>query len=84
MTTSIKAFEVGRTYGTRSICDYDCIFSFTVERRTAQTVWIADSSGKVKARRVRVVDGCEAIDPHGRYSMSPVLTASDKALALVE
>ena len=31
-------FQVGRTYATRSICDYDCIFSFTILARTAKTV----------------------------------------------
>lgn len=71
MTTK---FEVGQTYTVRSICDYDCIFRFTVERRTAQTVWL-NYHGKLRARRVRIADGVEACDPHGRYSMSPVLTA---------
>lgn len=82
MTSAIKSFEVGQSYGVRSICDYECIFRFTVERRTAQTVWLKSAGGKVKARRVRVVDGCEACDPQGRYSMSPVLMASDRALSL--
>ena len=31
-------FQVGRTYATRSICDYDCILSFTILARTAKTV----------------------------------------------
>lgn len=70
-------FEVGRTYSARSICDYDCIFSFTVTKRTEKTVWLKDSSGKLKARRVRLdlYDNAECCDPHGRYSMSPVLRA---------
>ena len=69
-------FEVGRVYSVRSICDYDCIFQFEVVKRTDKTVWLK-SGGKVKARRVRDWDGAEACDPHGRYSMSPVLSARD-------
>jgi hypothetical protein len=68
-------FEIGKTYHVRSICDWDCVFSFEVVKRTAQTVWLRDCSGKVRARRVREFDGSEACDPHGRYSMSPILTA---------
>lgn len=68
-----KQFEVGKSYSVRSICDYDCIFSFS--KRSAQFVWLSNSSGKVVRRKVRVWDGVEACDPHGRYSMSPILTA---------
>ena len=28
-------FQVGKTYATRSACDHDCIFSFTILARTA-------------------------------------------------
>jgi hypothetical protein len=69
-------FEVGRTYSVRSLCDYDCVYSFLIERRTAKTVWLK-CHGKTRARRVRIVDGREACDPHGVYSMSPVLMADD-------
>ena len=31
-------FQVGRTYGTRSIRDYGCIHSFTILARTAKTI----------------------------------------------
>lgn len=68
-----QQFEVGKTYTCRSICDYDCIFSFEVTKRTTQNVWLKDSSGKIKRRKVRVTLGVETVDPHGRYSMSPVL-----------
>lgn len=72
----MKRFEVGQTYSTRSLCDYDCIYRFTIMKRTEQTVWIKYHD-RVKSRRVRIdYDGNEAIDPHGRYSMSPVLSAA--------
>lgn len=72
-------FNVGQTYSVRSICDYDCIFSFTILSRTEKTVTIKHHGNTVR-RKVRVVEGVEAIDPHGRYSMSPVLWANDKAV----
>ncbi|ADJ23010.1 hypothetical protein Hden_1197 [Hyphomicrobium denitrificans ATCC 51888] len=68
-------FEIGKTYSCRSICDYDCVFSFTVVGRSAAFVSIRNSSGKVTRRKVRVSDGVECIEPHGSYSMSPVLRA---------
>lgn len=74
-----KQFQVGTTYGARSLCDYDCIFTFTVTKRTDKTVWLKASDGRIKSRRVRIWDGVEACDPQGRYSMSPILTA-DKVL----
>lgn len=73
----MKRFEVGNSYSVRSICDYDCIYSFEVVKRTNKTVWLRDSSGQIKSRRVRLdhYDNAECCDPHGRYSMSPVLVA---------
>jgi hypothetical protein len=76
--TASSKFTVGRTYRCRSICDYECIFSFMVISRTAQWVTITHH-GKPVRRKVRLVNGVEHIDPHGRYSMSPVLAASDLA-----
>lgn len=75
-TMTAPTFKTGRAYSCRSICDYDCIFSFVVTKRTAQTVWLRDSSGKVRARRIkRWTDGTEWCEPHGQYSMSPALNA---------
>ncbi len=71
-------FQVGRTYRCRSICDHDCIFSFTVMARTEKTVTIT-VHGKATRRKVRLCDGVESIDPHGSYSMAPVLRATDLA-----
>lgn len=75
-------FQIGTTYSTRSACDHDCIFSFTVISRTEKTVTIESRHNKVVRRKVRVgADGVERIDPHGRYSMSPVLSADDAQVA---
>ena len=79
----MKRFEVGRTYSTRSICDYDCIFRFEVVGRTDKTVLIK-YHGKVTRRKIRAIPNhslagilVETIDPLGVYSMSPVLDATD-------
>jgi hypothetical protein len=73
-------FEIGKTYSTRSICDYECIFSFKVIGRTEKTVTIESRSRGAVRRKVRVgSDGVERCDPHGRYSMSPVLSADEVA-----
>jgi hypothetical protein len=76
--TASTKLETGHTYRCRSLCDYDCIFSFTVLARTAQWVTI-NHNGKQMRRKVRLVHGIEHIDPLGRYSMAPVLAASDLA-----
>jgi len=72
---NVLTFKVGNTYSCRSICDYNCIFSFEVVKRTASTVSIK-SGGKIVRRKVRVFDGVVCLAPHGRYSMSPVLRAA--------
>jgi len=76
-------FEVGKTYATRSLCDWDCIFSFTVISRTKHFVTLR-SSGRDLRRKVRVSSfdpNTERCDPFGVYSMSPVLSASDDLVA---
>ena len=71
-TNDITAFQVGRTYSTRSICDNDCIFSITVESRTA--CFITTTCGK--RLKVSEWDGAETVAPEGRYSMCPTINAS--------
>lgn len=34
----MKKFEVGKTYNMTSICDHNCIWTYTVTARTAQTM----------------------------------------------
>lgn len=67
-------FENGRRYYCR--CFGDHVSRFTVTARTAQTVTIVqDGETVARRRRVRVWDGVERVDPFGRYSQSPVLSA---------
>lgn len=73
MTTQ---FQVGKTYTTRSACDYDCIFSFTVVARTDKNITIVgDLLDKPVRRKVRVYGAQESVMPYGSYSMAPVISA---------
>jgi len=72
-----KQFEVGATYATRSICDYDTIFSFKIWSRSARTV-IVDVRGNQVRRGIFVWDGVEQFKPFGTYSMCPIVGADDK------
>jgi hypothetical protein len=69
-------FQVGKTYATRSICDYDCIFSFVILDRTAKTVTV-DVHGKTVRRRLSIYEGNEQFSPFGNYSMAAIIGADD-------
>lgn len=69
-------FQVGTTYSTRSVCDHNCIFSITVKSRTAKT--IKTECGKTL--RVSEYNGAEQVRPEGRYSMAPIITATEPPL----
>lgn len=73
-----KTFEIGKTYATRSICDYDCIYSFTIIGRTAKSVMV-DVRGKTVRRGLSVADGVEQFKPFGNYSMCAIITADKLA-----
>ena len=71
-----KQFQVGHTYAARSICDYDCIFTFAIVSRTEKTVKVLEH-GKVKTCKISIHNNVETIKPHGSYSMCTVLGADD-------
>lgn len=72
----MKKFEPGKTYFTRSICDYDCIFKETIISRTEKTVKTA--SGKTLRVSTKYNDDHEQIWPEGKYSMAPVIGADSE------
>ena len=73
MTTQV---QVGKTYTTRSACDYNCIFSFTVVARTEKNVTIiGDLLDKPTRRKVYVWGSEESCLPYGSYSMAPSISA---------
>ena len=67
----MQAFETGKTYTGRSVCDHDCIIRVTVARRTAKTI-VTDAG---KSLRIGTYDGAEFVKPWGSYSMAPIVTA---------
>lgn len=73
---AVKAFEVGKTYTCRSACDWDCVFEYTVVKRTAKRVTLRTKHGKTMVRGVSVYDGSEYCKPEGDYSMCPIIRAS--------
>lgn len=75
-----KTFEIGKTYTTRSACDYDCVFAWTVTGRTAKRITLEDRHGRICTVGVKVWGECETAMPMGRYSMAPVINA-DRAAA---
>jgi hypothetical protein len=71
-------FQVGNTYQTRSICDHDCIFSFTILSRTAKSVRVT-VHGKVVRRGLSIWNGVEQFKPFGTYSMCAIISADKEA-----
>ena len=74
----MKKFEIGGTYSMRSICDHNCIWTYTVTARTEQTVTITDGKKTQKCRiskKISEYRGAETVYPLGQYSMAPMLTA---------
>ena len=81
----MKKFEIGKTYSMRSICDNDCIWTYKVIARTAQTITIQDISTDFRTnkkpqkckiiKKVSEYRDAESLFPLGNYSMAPTLSA---------
>jgi hypothetical protein len=77
--TALIRFEVGDDLATRSFCDWDCVFRFTVLRRTAKTITLLYFNEERTCRiKISERDGREYVLPLGNYSMSPILFANSK------
>lgn len=78
-STANKQFKVGQKYSMRSICDHECIWTYTVIKRTDMMVTLQDERGNVTNCRISkglsAFCGCECVKPLGSYSMCPVLRA---------
>lgn len=79
--TNAQAFQVGTHYYCRSVCDHECIWTYTVLSRTSKFLTIQEiRDGQLSGEPKRVgisshyVSGAECVYPQGRYSMAPVLT----------
>jgi hypothetical protein len=75
----MKQFEAGKTYQTRSICDHECIFSFTIISRTKKFVTLK-AQGEIKKVGVKDLGEWEWAFPLGRYSMAPMIRADREIL----
>lgn len=78
----MKKFEIGQTYNMRSICDHNCIWTYTITARTAQTVTITDGKETKRCRISKAATqyrNAETIYPLGQYSMAPSLSADNAA-----
>ncbi len=68
-------FFTGQKLKARSICDYDCIYTAVVLKRTAKTVTI-EQRGSLERRKIHIDDnGGEFIYPFGKYSMASIFRA---------
>jgi hypothetical protein len=71
------SFKVRMTYSTRMVGDHNAIISITVAARTAKMIMTTEG----KRLRIYTYNGEERVNPCGRYSMAPVISAADtKAL----
>lgn len=75
----MEKFIVGNTYKVRSICDHNCIWEYTVVKRTAKTVTLKDDTGHIVTCRINAYvserRNKESVYPMGHYSMCPILSA---------
>jgi len=67
-------FEIGKTYCTRSMCDYDTVYRYKIVARTAKTLTI-EQYGETSKRGIYMRDNVECCKPNGTYSMCPVIRA---------
>lgn len=74
METVNKKFEIGQELSARSACDYDCVFRFTVVKRTAKTVSLTYHN-QIKTVKIRLNGEGEYCYPLGTFSMSPSVSA---------
>jgi hypothetical protein len=75
-----KQFEVGKTYATRSICDSETWFAFTILSRTAKQI-TTEVHGKIVRRGLYIYEGVEQFRPYGTYSMRAIIGADDERAA---
>ena len=74
----MKKFEIGKEYSMRSIGDHNCVWTYKVVARTAQTITLDDGTETIKRRIVKKVSewrDAETVYPLGQYSLAPSLTA---------
>ena len=76
MTTK---FETGKTYACRSVCDHECVWTFTIASRTAKSIRTSEGKTLRINAELTAMNNAETVCPRGRYSMAPILTADKLA-----
>lgn len=74
----MKKFEVGKQYSMTSICNHECVWTYTVTARTEKTITLTDGRETFKCRinqKISEYSNTETVYPLGRYSMAPSLKA---------
>lgn len=78
-TTTTATFNIGQTYSCTSAGDSNCVWTFTVQARTAKRMTIEDGYD-TKIVGIKIDEsGNEWALPMGRYSMAPVIR-SDRTI----
>ncbi len=71
----MNTFIENQTLEARSACNYDCIFTGKVIKRTAKTVTVDIKSFGEKRCKIHNTGDGDFIYPLGRYSMAPIFRA---------
>lgn len=74
----MKKFEIGKKYSMRSIGDHNCVWTYTIVKRTNATVTLYDGASYKVCRIIKKLSdyrNAETIRPLGEYSMCPILSA---------
>ncbi len=73
-------FEVGKTYTMRAIGDHECVWEYTVTKRTASTVTLDNGKESIVCKSNKKVsewNNTESVYPLGRYTRAPILRAEN-------
>ena len=74
----MKKFEIGKNYTHGWIGDSSLFTTWTVTKRTAQTITITNGKETKTCKIIKKLsewNGAESVHPFGQYSMCPTLTA---------
>lgn len=74
----MKKFEIGQKYTHGWAGDSDLHTTWTVTKRTAQTITITDGRETKTCKIIKALSeyrNAESVYPFGKYSMSPILSA---------
>lgn len=63
----MKKFEIDTIYSMRSSCDHNCIWTYFVTGRTAQTVTLSDGKKTTKCR----INKAAALRPFSPWAGTP-------------